>query len=212
MTARDSILKKLRHRSIAAGETDFCYLRDSYSELTADKPVDRFISLVTAEATTVERLADLAHVPHAVDGYLRGQQIPGRVVIDTSACLSGEAFSDTDLQVSIPPLRPDHDVLLSGCYGAVAESGALVISTSDGHAITNDFLAETHIVILFANRIVATLADLWDALRTDTQGGFMPREFCLVTGPSRTADLGVPAKLGAHGPARVHVLLINGQS
>jgi L-lactate utilization protein LutC len=70
-------------------------------------------------------------------------------------------------------------------------------------------LAETHIILLQVNRIVETLADLWDALRVDAQGGFMPREFCLVTGPSRTADLGVPAKMGAHGPARVHVLLID---
>ena len=209
MTARDSILANLRSRTIATGATDFCYLRDDFSEFSADAVADRFISLVTAEATTVERLPDLQHVPHAVDSYLRGQQLPGQIVVDTSACLSVAAFSDTDLQVSIPPLRPDHDALLSGCYGAVAESGALVISTSDGHAITNDFLAQTHIVILFANRIVATLADLWDALRSDTQGGFMPREFCLVTGPSRTADLGVPAKMGAHGPARVHVLLID---
>jgi L-lactate dehydrogenase complex protein LldG len=210
MTARDSILTNLRRRAVAAGETEFRYSRDGFSELTADLAVDRFIALATAEATTVKCLADLAQVPYAVDSYLREQQLPARVVIDTSAGMTGELFSATDLQVSMPPLRPDHDVLLSGCYGAVAESGALVISTGDGHAITNDFLAETHIIILPANRIVATLADLWDALRADAQGSFMPREFCLVTGPSRTADLGVPAKMGAHGPARVHVRLING--
>ena len=211
MTARESILGNLRRRTLAVGETEFSYARDNFSELSADAMVDRFVSLVTAEATTVERIADLAQVPYAVASYLRGQQLPGRVVVDTSACVSVEAFVGTDLQVAMPPLRPDHDVLLSGCYGAVAESGALVISTSDGHAITNDFLAQTHIIILFADRIVATLADLWDALRADAQGMFMPREFCLVTGPSRTADLGVPAKMGAHGPARVHVLLVSGQ-
>jgi L-lactate dehydrogenase complex protein LldG len=210
MTARDSILTNLRRRAVAAGETEFRYSRDGFSELTADLAVDRFIALATGEATTVKCLANLAQVPYAVDSYLREQQLPARVVIDTSACMTVEAFSATDLQVSMPPLRPDHDVLLSGCYGAVAESGALVVSTNDGHAITNDFLAETHIIILPANRIVATLADLWDALRADAQGSFMPREFCLVTGPSRTADLGVPAKMGAHGPARVHALLING--
>jgi L-lactate dehydrogenase complex protein LldG len=209
MTARESIFMNLRHRPVAAGETQFEYLRDEFSELSTDSAIDRFIALITAEATTVDRLAELAQVPQAVGSYLRGQQLPEKVVVDTSACISIEAFADTDLEVSMPPLRPDHDVLLSGCYGAVAESGALVISTGDGHAIKNDFLAETHIILLQVNRIVETLADLWDALRVDAQGGFMPREFCLVTGPSRTADLGVPAKMGAHGPARVHVLLID---
>ena len=204
------MLANLRRRLVAAGGSEFRYRRDEFSELSGEPALERFVSLATAEATTVEPLADLTEVPGAVARYLLEQQLPQQVVIDISAGMPVDEFSGAGLKVSVPPLKPDHDALVSGCYGAVAESGALVISTSDGHAIANDFLAETHIVILPADRIFATLADLWDGLRADARGGFMPREFCLVTGPSRTADLGVPAKLGAHGPARVHVLLIDG--
>jgi L-lactate dehydrogenase complex protein LldG len=211
VTAREIIFAKLRRRSPAVGGSQFSYARDSFSEVSSVTALDRFIALATAEKMSVECLADPAEVPAAVGLYLRSQQLPGQVVVDTSACLSPDIFIDAGLAVSAPPLKPDHDTLVSGCYGAVAESGALVISTADGHAIANDFIAETHIVVLRAENIIATLADLWDSLRTEAQGGFMPREFCLVTGPSRTADLGVPAKLGAHGPARVHVLLIAAQ-
>jgi len=211
MTARDTILANLRQRSIAHGETGFQYVRDNFAEVSAALPLERFVALATAESMTVEHLVDLHGVPGAVSRYLRAQQLPEQIVIDTSACLQPDVFSGSGLKVSVPPLMPDHEVLLSGCSGAVAESGALIISTGDGHAIANDFLAETHIVILDSARIFETLGDLWDSLRAEAQGGFMPREFCLVTGPSRTADLGVPAKLGAHGPARVHVLIINGQ-
>jgi len=210
MTARDAIFAKLRQRSVANGRTEFRYARDSFAEVSAAAPLDRFVALAIEESMTVEHLAGLDDVPGAVGRYLRAQHLPEQVVIDTSACLAADAFADSGLKVSMPPLRPDHEVLVSGCLGAVAESGALVISTNDGHAIANDFLAETHIVILRAARLFATLADLWDGMRAEAQGGFMPREFCLVTGPSRTADLGVPAKLGAHGPARVHVLLLGG--
>ena len=211
MTAREIIFAKLRRRSPAVGGSEFSYARDSFSEVSSVTALEHFVALATAEKMSVECLADPEKVPAAVGRYLRAQQLPGQVVVDTSACLSSDIFVDAGLDVSTPPLKPDHDTLVSGCYGAVAESGALVISTADGHAIANDFIAETHIVILRAENIIATLADLWDSLRTEAQGGFMPREFCLVTGPSRTADLGVPAKLGAHGPARVHVLLIAAQ-
>jgi L-lactate utilization protein LutC len=30
-----------------------------------------------------------------------------------------------------------------------------------------------------------------------------------IVGPSRTADLGVPSKLGAHGPGRVHIIIVD---
>ena len=213
MTARDAILAKLRQRSVANGRTEFRYARDSFAEVSAAAPLDHFVALALAESMTVDHLANLKDVPAAIGRYLRAQHLQEHIVVDASACLAPDAFFDSGLKVSMPPLRPDHEVLVSGCLGAVAESGALVISTNDGHAIANDFLTETHIVILNSASLYATLADLWDGLRaeaeTETKGGFMPREFCLVTGPSRTADLGVPAKLGAHGPARVHVLLVN---
>jgi L-lactate dehydrogenase complex protein LldG len=204
------MLANLRRRSRASGATDFRYARDNFSELTAGKALDRFIALAEAEAMTIERLNDPANIPCAVSDYLKAQLLPARVVIDTSAGVSLDTFAGSGLDVSAPPIQPDHDALLSGCYGAVAESGTVILSTSDGHAIANDFLAETHIVILPVTQMFATLADLWDSLRAEARGGFMPREFCLVTGPSRTADLGVPAKMGAHGPARVHVLIIGG--
>ena len=37
---------------------------------------------------------------------------------------------------------------------------------------------------------------------------FMPRNVMLVTGPSRSADIEQTLELGAHGPRRLHVLLI----
>ncbi len=39
--------------------------------------------------------------------------------------------------------------------------------------------------------------------------GFMPRNVMLVTGPSRSADIESTLELGAHGPRRVHVILVD---
>ena len=36
----------------------------------------------------------------------------------------------------------------------------------------------------------------------------MPRNVMLVTGPSRSADIEQTLELGAHGPRRLHVVLV----
>ena len=50
------------------------------------------------------------------------------------------------------------------------------------------------------------MAEAWDLLRK-TLGG-MPRNVMLVTGPSRSADIEQSLELGAHGPRRLHVVLV----
>ena len=60
--------------------------------------------------------------------------------------------------------------------------------------------------------MVGAYEDAWDLLRRERQdpvtGGFMPRNVRLVTGPSRSADIEQTLELGAHGPRRLHVVLI----
>jgi len=60
-------------------------------------------------------------------------------------------------------------------------------------------------VILRASRIVGPYEDAWDMLRA---AGPMPRNVMLVTGPSRSADIEQTLELGAHGPRRLHVVLV----
>jgi L-lactate dehydrogenase complex protein LldG len=45
-------------------------------------------------------------------------------------------------------------------------------------------------------------------LRARAQG--LPRATNFVSGPSRTADVEQTIQLGAHGPRRVHIVLIGG--
>jgi L-lactate dehydrogenase complex protein LldG len=49
------------------------------------------------------------------------------------------------------------------------------------------------------------MEDAWDRLRAT---GTMPRAVNLVSGPSRTADIEQTVTLGAHGPARVHLIVL----
>jgi len=97
---------------------------------------------------------------------------------------------------------------VTGCYAGIAEAGALVVLSSGDHPTAANFLAATHIVIISADTVVESFEDLWQRLRADFRGE-LPRTMNFIVGPSRTADLGVPSKLGAHGPARVHIIVVD---
>jgi L-lactate dehydrogenase complex protein LldG len=68
-------------------------------------------------------------------------------------------------------------------------------------------------VLLRESRVVGAYEEAWDLLRAENQdtrtGGFMPRNVMLVTGPSRSADIEQTLELGAHGPRRLHVFLLD---
>jgi L-lactate utilization protein LutC len=61
-----------------------------------------------------------------------------------------------------------------------------------------------------AGRIVPRIKDAWDLLRGER--GELPRAINIVSGPSRTADVEQTIQLGAHGPRRLHVLLLLGDA
>ena len=62
--------------------------------------------------------------------------------------------------------------------------------------------------LLLVGQIVGSYEDGWDAVRR--RGPDMPRTVNLITGPSRTGDIEQTIQLGAHGPRRLHILLIDG--
>ena len=67
---------------------------------------------------------------------------------------------------------------------------------------------DTRAGVLGASQMVGAMEDAWDALRATGAG--MPRTALFVTGPSRTGDIEVTLYLGAHGPRRLHVILVDG--
>ena len=69
-------------------------------------------------------------------------------------------------------------------------------------------------MVLPAERIGGAYEEGWAHLRAKgvgaTGGGFMPRTVNLITGPSRTADIEQTITLGAHGPRRLHIVIVEG--
>jgi L-lactate dehydrogenase complex protein LldF len=81
---------------------------------------------------------------------------------------------------------------LTGCKALVAETGSVLLGES---SVLESLLPEVHIVIALKRQFVETLDVALD--------GFRENIGCLVTGPSRTADIEKRLILGMHGPKRV---------
>jgi L-lactate dehydrogenase complex protein LldG len=68
------------------------------------------------------------------------------------------------------------------------------------------------VALVPADRIVATMEDAFALMRSERGGSdhMMPRAINMVSGPSRTGDIEQTIVLGAHGPFRVHLVIIGG--
>jgi L-lactate dehydrogenase complex protein LldG len=67
-------------------------------------------------------------------------------------------------------------------------------------------LPDTHICVVRPDQVVSGLEEAFARVRA--AHGSLPRAINFVSGPSRTGDIEQTIVLGAHGPFRVHVLLL----
>jgi len=74
------------------------------------------------------------------------------------------------------------------------------------------FLPDNHIVVIAAEDVAGDYETVFARIR-DTYGkGEMPRTVNLITGPSRSADIEQTLLLGAHGPRRLHIVVVTGEA
>ncbi len=171
----------------------------------------RFIANVEREFGTVALLPDLGAVPAAIAEYLALQNLPTSLVMSPHPELQGLPWSDRPLlSVREGRAEPSDSVGLQHAFAGVAETGTLVLPSGPDRPTTVNLLPDTALVLLHASRLVGAYEDAWDLLRAERgiDRGGMPRNVMFVTGPSRSADIEQTLELGAHGPRRLHILLV----
>ena len=166
-----------------------------------------FIAMAQEVDATVMRVAALDDVPEAVAEYLTSQNLPSRLVATEDPKLDAIPWDKRPLLELRRGRAEDADAVgVTGCFAAVAETGTLMLISGPDMPTRNNFLPDTHIAVLRASDVVASYEDGWDRLRTT---GVMPRTVNFITGPSRTGDIEQRLVLGAHGPRRLHIVLID---
>ncbi|WP_299399635.1 lactate utilization protein [Pelagibius sp.] len=161
-------------------------------------------------AATVVRLDDADQVPQAVADYLKGENLPPQVRLAPRGDLRALPWSDQPLlEVTEGPAREPDTTAVTGAFAGIAETGTLMMASGPEAPITLNFLPENHIVVLRGSQVVGAYEEAWAELRQRFGQGAMPRAVNMITGPSRTGDIEQTIQLGAHGPRRLHVLLID---
>jgi L-lactate dehydrogenase complex protein LldG len=64
------------------------------------------------------------------------------------------------------------------------------------------------VVVLKAADIAGDYETIWERIRADFGPGAMPRTVNMITGPSRSGDIEQKILLGAHGPRRLHIIVV----
>lgn len=146
-------------------------------------------------------------IPSAVGRYLAGLGLPLRLrrgYDGLLACLPWDA--EPGLAVDIGPANAADTAGLSHAVVGVAETGTLVLTSGVDNPVTLGFLPETHIVVLSADAIVGSYEEALGMVQA-ANGGSLPRTVNLVTGASRTGDIGGKIVVGAHGPRHLAVVI-----
>ena len=212
--ARSAILGRIRkaqHRPAQPTEAEYAqvqqYLADHAEGPRPDLGPDliaRFRQQALRTSQTLDEVASLDDVPAAVARYLDGIGVSHNAIAwETLRSLPWEG---SGVKVEFRPPVNEDLVGVTGCFCAVAETGTLMLLSGAETFASAALLPETHIAIVPMSRIVGTIEDAFALAKKER--GELPRATNFISGPSRTGDIEQTIVLGAHGPYRVHVILV----
>ena len=199
MNARDRILDRVRRAAAPAAPRPGPVRPQTGGDLTG-----AFIAKAEASGATVSRIRSLDDLPMAVAEELRNRNLPA--AIRTGADPAFDRDWGT-VERTIGAGRIEEPATLTRAVAAMAETGSLAFFSGPENPVTLNFLGQTHFAVIEADRIEAGYEELWAALR---ERGQDPRTINLITGPSRSGDIGQIIQMGAHGPVAVHVFVADG--
>ena len=150
---------------------------------------------------SIELIPNAKEIPRAVLAFLEQHDLPKALVVDSH--LKTLPWSN-QLEIAYRAAQAKDVVSVSRAFAGIAETGSLVLLSSRASPTTLNFLPENHLIVLAQPNLVSFIEDVWIRLRAQA----MPRTVNLITGPSRTADIEQTLQVGAHGPRRLHVILV----
>jgi L-lactate dehydrogenase complex protein LldG len=97
------------------------------------------------------------------------------------------------------------DFGITGADYALADTGTLVMLSSQREARMISLLPPVHIAVVGRERILTGLDELYSVLPHPAD---QTSSMVLITGPSRTADIEQILIRGVHGPGEIHVIVV----
>ena len=216
--ARDRILGRLREAQGAHA---------SHDSVLSREPVDIPRNMIPPrEHTTEQRIDQFVAAAEGLGSFVHRVGGPGEAVEQIMTLLDGDtkALAWDDAQLPMDDLRGTLESLgvdiaahtdeearvgITGVSAALAGTGSLVLESGAGRYRATSLLPDLHIALLSGEQILPDLESWAEAQRGAGYSAFRDSSnTIIISGPSKTADIGHELVKGAHGPRELHILLL----
>ena len=208
MTARSSILDRVRialaDREVVAHPGSFEGWRPF---IHSGNPTEQFTEMFEAAGGEVVSFETQGEASLWVRGVLADFNS-----LSVGELARGRLNEDAEPDEWIEEMDPSVvEAGVSLAFGAVAETGSLIMTPQDGRRA--QLLPPVHVVLVDQAKIYETLSEGLLALKNellpgDKEGGELPSAVGLHSGPSKSADIGQVLVKGVHGPGRVVTVIV----
>lgn len=172
---------------------------------------DAFIARLTACGVCVEELPSWDFIPAAVLRYLTAARLPLIIRHGGDPAIAALPWHQApDLQRRSGAANKDDQAALSCALSGIAETGTLLLTSGADNPVTLAFLPELHIVLVDSAKIVETMEEALSSVGKAGGVPRLPRTVNMISGASRTGDIGGRLVMGAHGPRQLVVLMARG--
>lgn len=143
------------------------------------------------------------------------------IIEKTKAC--GIAVSDSPLVKKVCGLLKTKAVLLenvlaaelfefdlgiTGAQWAIAETGTLVLESEKERHRLSSLVPPVHVCLIESKQIRQTMGEVLNLLN-EKEPDELSRTITFITGASRTSDIELTLAIGVHGPAELHVIIVD---
>jgi len=221
MSARDDVLSNIR-RSLGVNGTETIRRQmvedrlersprgviPKRGQVSGEERIALFRTMVETSLATVTEVTSAAEVPQSIALFLRNHNLPATLRMGDDPRLKSMPWQDTTLEIAHGRSEGRDLNAVSHAFGGIAESGTLAMVSSADNPSTLNFLPDNHIIVVSAKDIASDYESVWNRVRFAYGKGSMPRTVNWITGPSRSGDIEQTLLLGAHGPRRLHVIVV----
>jgi L-lactate dehydrogenase complex protein LldG len=170
--------------------------------------VEAFLRRLDSQSATAAIVRDRSTAVRAISDYVYERYHHRRVVAGHDRKLASLPWRDGGVLARFDAASAEDSVSVSYAKVGIAETGSLGVYCDRSNPGSNNWLVMDHIVVLDVEDLVADYEQAWRHLREVQIRDGKPRGISLISGPSSTSDIKVEKVFGAHGPARLHLVLI----
>ncbi len=171
--------------------------------------VARFAEMVKRSGATVAIVEDARKLGREIAHFLSQASLPRTLRMAPDPALDYIAMiKQTGFSIARGGAEPSDRVGLTGALAGIAETGTLMLASGAFQPMSLALLVEAHIVVLHRARIVGSYEEAMERFRSADGAHNLPRAVIFITGPSRSADIEQKIQYGAHGPRRLHIVVV----